>query len=275
MKTNNKKVSIHKNSVQADYEIKQPTEAAIGAIASDMKLTSQQIVALRTAIDYAFSQIDRYKQKNHSPQKRKDLISRMCNLEKVLTKLDYEITRSQSYMSEYLPFDVLEMIGTRSSPAFVKEILGDKSISSSIDRQIALEFTETGKVDLAKIDSFLRPILQAVGLKHGPKLFARYIQDQLIALVTWRLLNSDGSKQRPTLIYRQHLVRVLILHSEQILGKRAAKSPNGKFVVLCEEVLTACGLQGSTIGPSIPKLVEGIYPSDPARKAKKKWVKKV
>lgn len=259
MKTNSKKLLTQKNAAQADYEIKRATDAAIRAIAQDMHLTVEQTAALYHAVSHTFSQIDIYKKKNHSPQKRKDLISRMRNLEKVLAKLDYEITRSQIYMGDYLPLDALEMIGTRSSPSFVKEVLGEKSISSSIDRQIASEFTEKGKVDLVKIDSFLRPILQVVGLKHGPELFAHYIKDLLNVLVSWRLLNADGSKKRPTLIYRQHLVRILILYSEQILGTRAAKSPNGKFVVLCEKVLTACGLQGSTIGPSIPSLVEELY----------------
>lgn len=270
MKTNSKKLSTKKNAAQTDYEIKCPAEAEIGSIAQDLRLTGEQTAALQNAVKNTFSQIDLYKQKNHSPQKRKDLISRMRSLEKVLTKLDYEITRSKIYMGDYMPFDALEMIGTRSSPSFVKQVLGEKSISSSIDRQIAAEFTEKGKVDLVKIDSFLRPILQAVGLKHGPELFARYIKDQLSVLVSWRLLNADGSKKRPALIYRQHLVRTLILYSEKILGKRAAKSPNGKFVVLCEKVLTACGLQGSAIGPSIPNLVEELYPIAGASKAKKK-----
>ncbi len=270
MKTNNKKLSTMKSETQVDYEIKRPSEGAIGAIAQEMRLTAQQASALYHAVDHAFSQINLYKQRNHSPQKRKDLIARMRNLEKVLTKLDYEITRSKSYLSDYLPFDALEMIGTRSSPAFVKEVLGEKSISSSIDRKISFEFAEKGKVDLVKINSFLHPILQAVGLKHGPELFEHYISDLLTTLVTWRLLNTDGSKKRPTLVYRQHLVRILILFSEEILGKLAAKSPNGKFVVLCEQVLTACGLQGMTIGPSIPKLVEELYSATGTNGAKKK-----
>ncbi len=270
MRTNNKKLSPKKNDMQADYDIKRPTSAAISAIAQDMRLTAEQAAALHHAVGYAFSQIELYKQKNHSPQKRKDLIARMRNLEKVLAKLDYEITRSQKYMHEYLPFSALEMIGTRSSSAFAKEVLGEKAISPSIDQHISFEFEKKGEVPLAKIDSLLRPIMQAVGLKHGPELFARYIKDQLTALVTWRLLNADGSKKRPTLVYRQHLVRILILSSENILGKRAAKSPNGKFVILCEEVLSACGLEGSSIGASIPSLVEGLYPIPDTSRTKKK-----
>ena len=270
MKANNKEASTKKSETQADYEIQLPTEANIAKIAQDMRLSAEQAAALQHAVCQAFSQIGLYKQKNHSPEKRKDLIARMRNLEKFLAKLDYEINRSKSYMSDYLPFEALEMIGLRASPAFIKEVLGEKAISSSIDRQIGSEFAEKGKVDLVKIDSFLRPVLQAVGLKHGPELFGQYIKDLLTALVTWRLLNADGSKKRPTLVYRQHLVRILIVFSQEILGKRAAKSPNGKFVVLCEQVLTTCGLQGSTIGPSIPKLVEEIYPSANALRTKKK-----
>lgn len=197
MKANNKEASTKKSETQADYEIQLPTEANIAKIAQDMRLSAEQAAALQHAVCQAFSQIGLYKQKNHSPEKRKDLIARMRNLEKVLAKLDYEINRSKSYMSDYLLFDALEMIGLRAPPAFIKEVLGEKGISSSIDRQIGSEFAEKGKVDLVKIGSFLRPVLQAVGLKHGPELFGQFIKDLLTALVTWRLLNADGSKNAP------------------------------------------------------------------------------
>jgi len=254
-------MTIKKNDVQADYDIRPPSEEALKEIVLDLKLTEQQALALNRAIEHAFSQINLHQGRNHSPEKRKDLIIRMRNLEKALTKLEYEIARSQKYMNDYLPFDALEMIGTRSSLAFIREVLGDNAISPSLEFQMNIEFAEKGFFGDYKIDSISRPILQAIGLKHGSELFERYISDLLGSLKTWRRLNGAGSARRPALIYRQHLIRILIISAQEILGKPAAKSPNGKFVVLCERVVEACGLQGSTIGPSIPKLVEELYPT--------------
>lgn len=254
-------VTTTSNQVQADFDIHPPTDADLQEIARDLKLTPAQSGALREALAIAFSHINLHKGKTHSPQKRKDLIARMRKLEQVLTKLEYEVTRSQSYMNDYLPFDVLEMIGERSSTAFVKEALGEKAISPALDQQINLEVLENGQISLDNIDSLTQPFLKTIGLKSGPELFARYIKDLLDGLKTWRSLNAAGSARRPALIYRQHLIRVLIAHSEDILGKRAAKSPNGRFVTLCEQVLRSCGVGGGKVGASIPKLVEEFYPS--------------
>jgi len=249
------------NQVQADFDIHPPADADLREIARDLKLTPAQSGALREAVAIAFSHINLHKGKTHSPQKRKDLIARMRNLEKVLTKLEYEVARSQRYMTDYLPFEVLEMIGERSSTAFVKEALGEKAISPALARQISLEVLEKGQISLDDIDSRMQPFLQTIGLKSGPELFERYIKDLLAGLKTWRSLNAAGSARRPALLYRQHLIRVLIAHSEDILGKRAAKSPNGRFVTLCEQVLRSCGVGGGKVGASIPKLVEEFYPS--------------
>jgi hypothetical protein len=123
-------------------------------------------------------------------------------------------------------------------------------------------------VNLAKIEAFSRPLLEAIGLKSGPDLFQTYIRDLHESLRLWRIANGKQSSGRPSLFYRQYLILMLAARAPDIIGKPAPKSPNGSFVDLCIRILPECGLSAKGAAKSIPGVIGMLWPEEDRAKEK-------
>ena len=249
-----------KKASRRDQNVHCPPGEAWEQIIRDLKLGHQEASALKDVVERAVTQIQAHQGKHFSLHERRDLITRMRGLEKVLGKLLFEIDRSHHLMLDYLPYDFLTKLGARSSTSFVKEVLGDKSISPRLDLDIQFEIQEGKSVNLAKIEAFSRPLLEAIGLKSGPDLFQTYIRDLHESLRLWRIANGKQSSGRPSLFYRQYLILMLAARAPDIIGKPAPKSPNGGFADLCVSVLGACGLSTKGVAKSIPGVIGILSP---------------
>lgn len=245
-----------------NQNVHRPSEEALKQIIHDFKLGPRGASALKEAIEKAVSHIQAHQRQHLSPDERKALIVRMRNLEQVLGNLLYEIDRSHHMMLDYLPSDFLMKLGARSSTAFVKEVLGDKSISPRLDLDIQLEAQEGKSVNLAKVEELARPLLEAIGLKSGPALFRAYIRDLHESLRVWRIANGKQSSGRPNLSYRKYVILNLAVRAPEIIGKPAPKSPTGVFVDLCVRVLPECGLTARGVDKSIPGVIGMLRPEE-------------
>ena len=257
-----------KKAGRRDQSVHCPSAEALEQMIRDFKLGPREATALKEAIEKAVTHIQAHQEKHLSPDERKALIVRMRNLEKVLGKLLYEIDRSHHLMVGYLPSDFLMKLGTRSSTAFVKEVLGDKSISPRLDLNIQLEIQEEKSINLAKVEEFSRPLLEAIGLKSGPDLFRAYIRDLHQSLQLWRITNGKQSSGRPSHSYRKYLILMLAVKAPEIIGKPAPKSPNGVFVDLCVRLLPECGLPAKGVAKSIPGVIGMLWPEEEQAKEK-------
>ena len=249
-----------KKMSRQDQSVHCPSAEAWERIVCDLKLGDKEASALKEAIEKAVAHIQAHQEKHLSPDERKALIGRMRNLEKVLENLLYEIDRSHHMMLDYLPSDFLMKLGARSSTAFVKDVLGDKSISPRLDIDIQLEIQERKSIDLAKVEEFSRPLLEAIGLKSGPDLFRAYIRDLHQSLRLWRIANAKQSSGRPSHSYRKYLILMLAVRAPEIIGKPAPKAPNGVFVDLCVRVLPECGFPAKGVAKSIPGVIGMLSP---------------
>ena len=261
-------VSKVKKMNRQDQSVCCPSGEIWDEIVHDLKLGAREASVLKETIEQAVAQIQAHQKKHFSPDERKDLIGRMRNLEKVLGNLLYEIDRSHQMMLDYLPGDFLMKLGARSSTAFVKDVLGDKSISPRLDLDIQLEIQERKSINLAKVEEFSRPLLEAVGLKSGPDLFRAYIRDLHESLRMWRIANGQQSSGRPSLSYRKYAILMLAVRAPEIIGKPAPKASNGVFVDLCVRVLPECGIPAKGVAKSIPGVIGMLWPE--AEQAKEK-----
>lgn len=249
-----------KKTRSPDQNVHRLSEEAFEQIIRELKLGQREASALKEAIEKGVAHIQEHQEKRLSPDERKALIVRMRNLEKALSNLLYEIDRSQHIMRDYLPSDFLMKLGARSSTAFVKEVLGDKTISPRLDLDIQLEIQEEKSINLAKVEEFSRPLLEAIGLKSGPDLFRAYIRDLHESLRLWRIANGKQSSGRPSHSYRKYLILMLAVRAPEIIGKPAPKAPNGVFVDLCVRVLPECGLPAKGVAKSIPGVIGMLTP---------------
>ena len=249
-----------KKASRRDQSVHCPSGDDWERIIHDLKLGAKEASVLKYVVERAVAQIQAHQEKHFSPDERKSLINKMHTLEKVLDKLLYEIDRSHRVMLDYLPNDFLTKLGARSSTSFVKEVLGDNSISPRLDLDILLQAQEPGSVNLAKVEEFSKPILEAIGLKSGPDLFRAYIRDLHESLRLWRIVNGKQSSGRPSLFYRQYLILMLAARAPDIIGKPAPKSSNGIFADLCVSVLGACGLSTKGVAKSIPGVIGILSP---------------
>ena len=245
-----------KKASRRDQSVHCPSSDDWEQIIHDMKLGAKEASVLKDVVERAVAQIQAHQKKHFSPDQRKALIDRMRNLEKVLGKLKYEIERSHHLMLDYLPDDFRVKLGASSSTSFVKEVLGDKSISPRLDLDIQLEIQEEKSINLVKVEEFSKPILEAIGLKSGPDLFRAYIRDLHQSLQLWRIANGKQSSGRPSHSYRKYLILMLAVRAPEIIGKSAPKAPNGIFVDLCVRVLPKCGLPAKGVAKSIPGVIE-------------------
>ena len=257
-----------KKASRRDQNVHCPSGDAWEQIIRDLKLGHKEASTLKEVVERAVIQIQAHQGKHFSPDERKDLITRMRGLEKVLGKLLSEIDRSHHLMLDYLPYDFLTQLGTSSSTSFVKEVLGDKSISPRLDLDIQLQAQDPKSINLAKVEEFSKPILEAIGLKSGPDLFRAYIRDLHESLRLWRIANGKQSSGRPSLFYRQYLILMLVAYAPDIIGKSAPKSPNGRFADLCVCVLPACGLSAKGVPKSIPGVIGMLWPEEEQAKEK-------
>ena len=249
-----------KKTSRRDQSVHCPSGDNWEGIIHDLKLGAKEAAVLKDVVERAVAQIQTHQEKHFSPDERKDLINKMRTLEKVLDNLRYEIDRSHRMMLDYLPNDFLMKLGARSSTFFVKEVLGDNSISPRLDLDIQLQAQEPESVNLAKVEEFSKPILEAIGLKSGPDLFLAYIRDLHQSLKFWRELNGRQSSGRPSLSYRKYLILMLAVRAPDVIGKPAPKTPNGIFAHLCVSVLDACGLSTKGVAKSIPGVIGILSP---------------
>ena len=257
-----------KKASRRDQNVHCPKGEAWDEIIRDLKLGHKEASALKDVVERAVTQIQAHQGKHFSPDERKDLITRMRGLEKVLGKLLSEIDRSHHLMLRYLPYDFLTKLGTRSSTSFVKDVLGDTSISPRLDLDIQLQARDPKSINLANVEEFSKPILEAIGLKSGPDLFRAYIRDLHESLRLWRIANGKQSSGRPSLFYRQYLILMLAARSPDIIGKPAPKAPNGSFVDLCVRILPECGLSAKGVATSIPGVIGMLWPEEDRAKEK-------
>jgi hypothetical protein len=250
-----------KKAPKKERKVRYPTEAEFKAIVQRFELKPEQVRALNHAIARAVSSIKDYEAKNYSPEERKHLVGRIKTMEQLLRKLLYEMDRSLPDMQKYLPTNVLETIGHRSSTSFIRETLGTSLFEEGVGLNVKFLADQDNKIGLEEIEMLCAPVHAAAGLMSGPKLMHKYIKDIHAALVMWLQANKNAGNGRRPLIFRQYIVLCLAAYAVEITGKDAPKASTGRFVDLCLSVLSACGLSIKGAEKSIPSIVAKLRPS--------------
>jgi len=241
--------------LETEPAIKRPSQEALEEIALNLKLDNAQLHELRLVLGHVVLDVEHYV-KIAADRKSKPLrVKRLKKINELLTELLAEISQEPESLLDVLPNDTLEYIGQGLSLSAMAETLGKEVYPKDIDRKLNSGELERKALSLEEIEKMTIPKRLALGLRHGPSLLVNYLANvhaPIRKLAQTANLSGGGRKK----VYaRHHLVYWLAFMSEEILGKEASITKEGRFVDLCSLVMEACGLDPKGVNLLVPRVV--------------------
>lgn len=204
---------------------------------------------------HAIEDLSEYQSRKGKEQPREVQVGRLERLEKALTNLQYEIDHSLHLMNNFLPNDVLGLIGRSFTFSTIGVALGRDVFPSRLD-SIIKSRAIGAPLTMADLENEGLVFGDALGLKHGHEILKHFIDSINRPLKDWiehDRLNKGG---RPADAVRTYLIYRLAEAAPTIIGKSATISTTGKFVELCSLALPACGVSATGIEKAVPSIVK-------------------
>jgi hypothetical protein len=248
------KAKLHRQPV----ELRFPAAEAWNNIVRDFKLTPAQADVLKFTVEDALGGISSYQAKLKNQPTCPLLINRLYEFEKALAHLHNECRRSADLMHDFLPYDALEYVGRSLTFTAMGEALGKNVIPRNLDHKLEDKRSVGERITLAFMEEFSRPSREALGLRHGHLILARFIERIHSPLAKWIELKGLDTGGRPAGFARRYLIYRLAKAAPDLVGKPATVTVTGTFADLCTSVLQACGLPESGIAKAIPPIVREL-----------------
>ena len=259
--------SIEKHLMQ---ELVIPSDEVWNEEFKKFKFTQEQKHELKIVLQHLREDIRFYNKRAKEIGLRSENKRRLLELEKALAKTRYFLEHYQAGMDNWLPFDMREEIGFLSNFIFAEEILGEKTYSDRINREIIDAAYQQKPLTIEKIEEKLLPSRQCIGLLAGHKILLNYIQRIHEPLRKWREMERNNKGGSPLNKTQSIVIYWLAWAAPEIIGKKAARAKHGPFVRLCQAVLSAHGLPNDSVGDTVPNIDKKVHQD---KNEKTRWLK--
>jgi hypothetical protein len=218
-----------------------PTDESIKAIAKSFKLTKAQGHELRLEIKHLMADVEVYINTLKSKSPRADLANRLKRIGKALRRVHYEVEKSGDMLNELLPFDVTEKLGAKLTFAAISQAVGSPKTPRSFHHFVQQVESQDGRLTMEGLERVFETQRRTLGIEHGHLLFKAMIDDLYRPFARWVELDRKPPGA-PPLFFRNLVIKRLAKASKDILGSKATSTAGGRFVQLCDAVLTAMKL---------------------------------
>jgi len=239
-------------------ELSVPTDEVWNEVFKEFNFNKSQKNELEIVLEHLREDIFNFNKITMKIGLRSENKRRLVELEKSLAKVNFFLEKYQNGMDDWLPFDMREEIGLLTNFLFAEDIIGEKTYSNRINREIVDSAYQQKPLTIERIEESLIVSRKSIGLLAGDKVLRHFIQRIHAPLAQWRSLEKNNKGGTPAEKTQRAVIYWLAWSAPDIIGKEAGTGKEGPFVRLCSAVLSACGIPNESIGSSVSKLVKKV-----------------
>jgi hypothetical protein len=256
-----------KSKTATEPHLKIPAQETIKEIAADLDLSVDQTTVLESVVRNALTDALLYQSVRSRDGDRDDLIRDLIELEKRLGRVISFLEGRTNILKEILPTAVLDEFGELFSFTGIGRALGKDVFPEN--PHLLMKYVKDRKLPfgLVPAEAFFARKRADLGLLHGDALFLRVLRLIHAPLETWLAAKAADKGGRPRSAERRFIIERLAKAAPEILGAEPTASVTGRFVQLCERVLTASGFAEDGIDKAVISVLSSRKSAAPAVQA--------
>jgi hypothetical protein len=242
-------------------------QETIKEIAADLRLSVDQTTVLEFVIKDALTDALLYQSVRSRGGNRDERIRDLMEFEKRLGKVISFLEGKTNLLKEILPTAALDELGELFSFTAIGQVLGEDAFPEAPN--LLIKYLEDKKLPfgLAAAETFYAGKRADLGLLHGDALFLYVLRLIHAPLKTWLAAKAADKGGRPRGAERRFIIERLAKAAPEILGAEPTASVTGRFVQLCERVLTASGFAEDGIDKAVIIVLSNHKSAAPAVQA--------
>jgi hypothetical protein len=247
---------VPRNEERRPIEVHQPNASDWEEIARSLHLPIEATTLLRQLVDQIVAKIQSHAELSETIKRgrnRRQQLAHIRRLSRLFTHLEEVLDdrdlNTDRIIRRLLASDLGGFLSLRGISR-----LGKTSINPSVSDRIRTSRAATSRA--GPYEAFENEIAsqrRAVAEDIAPKLLlelVRALNAQLTRFLEVQRANKGGA---PGLLYRNYVVDELASFFHTVLKKKPTPTPTGKFVLLCELIVTAIGLDGTGIERAVQR----------------------
>ena len=237
-------------------QIHQPSASDWDEIIASLRLPAEATTVLRRLVDQIVANIQNHEELSETIKRGRNRRQQLAHIRRLLRLftqledvLDDRDLNTDRIIRQLLASELGELISLRGISR-----LADMQISSSVSDRVLRSRAATRRGGpYEAIEDEIEQRRRAVAEDIAPKLMlelVRALNANLARFLQFQRTNKGG---RPGLLYRNYVIEKLIPFYRDVCGKEPTTTPEGKFVLLCELIVTAIGLDGTGIERAVER----------------------
>lgn len=228
-----------------------PSQETFKEIAADFHLSEVRVAHLEWVVKDALTDAALYQYVRSREGDRDEQVRVLVELEKRLSWLVSFLEGRAKLLKQILPTAALDDLGKLFSFTGLGRALGKDVFPE--DPKLLMKYLEREKLPfgLMAAEAFYARKRADLGLLHGDALFLHVLRLIHAPLKTWLAAKAADKGGRPRGAERLFIIEQLAKAAPEILGAEPTASVTGRFVQLCERVLTASGFAEDGIDKAV------------------------
>lgn len=237
-------------------QICRPSPIDWAEIIPSLRLPVEATTALRRLVDQIVANIHNHAELSETIKRgrnRRQQLTHIRRLSRLFTHLgealDDRDLNTDRTIRQLLGSDLGELMSLRG----ISRLAG-MSISSSVSGRILTSRAATRRGGpYEAIEDEIEHRRRAVAEDTAPRLILELVRALNAHLARFLQIQRTNKGGAPGLLYRNYVIDELIPFYRDVCGKGPTTTPGGEFVLLCDQIVTAIGLDGTGIERAVER----------------------
>jgi hypothetical protein len=237
-------------------QVQQPNASDWDEITPSLRLPVAATSVLRGLVDKIVANIQNHAKLSETIKRgrnRRQQLAHIRRLSRLFTQLEEVLgdrdLNTDRIIRQLLASDLGELLSLRG----ISRLAGIP-ISSSVSHRILTSRAATSRAGPAEaIEDEIEHRRRAVAEEIAPTLMLKLVRALNTHLARFLQIQRTNKGGAPGLLYRNYAIDELAEFFRDVRGKEPTPTPTGEFVLICELVLTAIGLDGTGIERAVER----------------------
>jgi hypothetical protein len=233
-----------------------PSQETFERVVRDCNLTERQAHELSIVIAHLLADAEVYIATLNKVAPRTRRAERLNRMERAFRKLHYEVKTSGDLMSQFLPFDAMEALGSALTFTAISKAIGEERAPRNFSHFVNQILERDGHLTMESLEAQFDPQRRALGIEFGHLLFGALMDELYRPFARWVELEKKNKGGAPQKFFRNLIIKRLAGASQGVIGTRATSTARGRFASLCNSVLLAMGQSPDGLEKAIPAILK-------------------